>query len=288
MSKSELSIVILNYNTKDLLYNCLVSLKKVEKEVDFEVIVSDNGSQDGSTQMVKSKFPRVVLVENNKNLGFAKGNNAVKGHVKGDFVLFLNSDTVMLEGTLKESLRYIKENKDVGAVSCKTVLPDGTLDRDARRSFPTPWIAFTHFSYLDRLIPHSPLFSKYWYGYKSANETHEIDVLQGAFCLVRKKILDDVGWFNEEYFLDGEDIDLSWKIHEKGWKIIYYPKVSIIHVKKGTKKKLKNKVSIAAGVDAMEIFYTNRLWNRYPLILNIFMILMIRLMKLVRVVRNMI
>ncbi|HEX6977285.1 MAG TPA: glycosyltransferase family 2 protein [Patescibacteria group bacterium] len=289
MSKSgkiDLSIIILNFNTKELLQDCLLSLKKVEKKANFEVIVSDNGSEDGSVEMIKKDFPQVVLVENKKNLGFAAGNNAAKSAAKGEFVLFLNSDTVVPEGTIGKSLEYIKEDLSVGAVSCKTVLPSGELDRDARRSFPTPWVAFTHFSHLDRIFPKSHIFSKYWYGYIPANVTHDIDVLQGAFCLTRKKILDDIGWFDEDYFLDGEDVDLCWRIKEKGFRIVYYPDVSILHVKKGTKKKVKSRKNVAAGVDAMEIFYRKRLWSRYPLIINLKMIAFIKFMKVIRIIRS--
>ncbi len=286
MSEVDLSIVILNFNTKELLHDCLVSLKKVDGEANFEVIVSDNGSEDGSQGMIKKDFPHVVLVENNKNLGFAAGNNAAKSAAKGEFVLFLNSDTVVPEGTIKKSLEYIRREPNIGAVSCKTVLPNGQLDHDARRSFPTPWVAFTHFSHLDRVFPKSHLFSKYWYGYIPDYVTHDIDVLQGAFCLTRKKILDDIGWFDEDYFLDGEDVDLCWRIKEKGFRIVYYPEVSILHVKKGTKRKIKSRKNVVAGVDAMEIFYRKRLWKRYPLIINLKMIAFIKFMKLIRIIKS--
>lgn len=277
----KLSIIILNYNTKDLLVNCLSSLVRVKKEVSFEVIIADNGSIDDSIPMVKGRFPWVKVVENKANLGFAAGNNRARKVVTGDYVLFLNSDTEMNEATLKETMRYMDENKDVGAMTCKLLLPNGGLDRDARRSFPTPWVAFTHFSFLDRIFSKSMLFSKYWYGFISPDVEHEVDVIEGAFFLVRKDVLDSVDWFDEDYFLDAEDIDLSWKIKEKGWKIIYYPKVSIVHIKKATKKKVSGRF-IGRGVEAMEIFYRKRLWSRYPFLINILVIIGIRVVKILR------
>lgn len=279
--KTDLSIVILNHNTKELLGNCLQSLKKVADEIAFEVIVADNGSEDGSQELVREKYPWVRLIENGGNLGFAKGNNQARGHCTGNYVLFLNSDTVMHKGTLGESTAYMEGNPAVGALTVKTVLPSGKLDKDARRSFPTPWVAVTHFSGFDRLFPKSRLFARYWYGYMSPDAVHEVDVLQGAYFLIRKKVLDAVGWFSEEYFLDGEDIDLSWKIKATGAKVVYYPKVSITHIKKATKRKVKN-VFTSQGVEAMIIFYKKFMWKRYPAILNWMVLSGIYFLRVVR------
>jgi GT2 family glycosyltransferase len=276
-----LSIIILNYNTKELLLNCLKSIDSVKDDLKFKTIVCDNGSTDGSLDAVRNDFPEVTIIENKDNIGYAAGNNRAKSVVSSEFVLFLNSDTEVSNGTLDFTVNYLKENEKVGAVTCKTILPNGELDRDARRSFPTPWVALTHFCFLDRIFPTSKLLSQYWYGYKNPNESHEVDVLQGAFFLTRKSILDEVGWFSEEYFLDGEDIDLSWKIKEKGYKIMYLSQVSILHVKKASKN--KNKMySVSSGLNSMEIFYRKYLWRRYPLVLNLLVMLGIRGMKVLR------
>ncbi|OGM08291.1 hypothetical protein A2W13_02470 [Candidatus Woesebacteria bacterium RBG_16_36_11] len=294
----KLSIIILNYNTRDLLNECLLSLKKVVNEVDFEIIVSDNGSTDGSLEMLKQDFPDILVIENQSNLGFAAGNNRVKSYVKGEYVLFLNSDTLMHANTLRESIKYLEEHQDVGAMTCKMKLPGGELDKDARRSFITPWIGLVHlFLKLDRIFPESKYFARYWYGFISPDIEHEVDVLQGAFLLTRKKVLDSIDWFDEDYFIDGEDIDLCWRIKEKGWKIIYYPKVTIIHIKGASKGKiessLKEKVPLKerlkyrmAGVDSMEIFYRKRLWKKYPLILNLIVLVGIKFMKALRFIKT--
>lgn len=291
----EISIIILSFNTKGLLRNCLNSLKKVRNEIPFEVIVADNGSLDGSLEMVERQFPWVIALDNKDNIGFARGNNAARKVARGKYILFLNSDTIVYEGTLKASVEFLKEHPDVGAMTCKLVMANGQLDKDARRSFPTPWVSLTHLVLkLDKFFPKSRLFAKYWYGYIDEDEIHEVDALQGAFFLAPKKVLDAVKWFSEDYFLDGEDIDLCWKIRAKDYKIYYYPKVSILHLKGASKGKnvtTKKKVPLAsrlkfrmASVNSMEIFYKKFLWKRYPLALNLVVLLGIKGMKVVRFV----
>lgn len=277
----KLSIIILNFNTIELTKNCLLSLTKVKNEIDFEIIVVDNGSNekiDESDFKLISKACQLTLIKNSENLGFAGGNNSARKVAKGEYILFLNSDTEVYKNTLKETVNYLEIHKDAGAITCKTVLPSGKLDKDARRSFPTPWVALTHFSGLDKVFPSSKLFSRYWYGYKSPDEIQEVQALQGAFFMTRKKTLDEVDWFSEDYFLDGEDIDLSYKIHEKGEKIIYYPNVSILHIKKASKKK-RSLRSVMAGMNSMEIFYKKYFWEKYPLIINFIVIGGIYIMK---------
>ena len=202
--KVELSIVVLSYNTTDLLKDCLDSLEKVKDEVNFEVIVVDNDSTDGSPEMIKNNYSYVHLIQKNKNVGFAAGNNSARNVVNGEYVLLLNSDTIVEKNTLRETLKYLKGARDIGALTCKLVLPNGDLDKDARRSFITPWVGLTHLVLkLDRLFPKSKTFSQYWYGYESPDKIHEVDVIQGAYFLTRKKVLDEVSWFDEDYFLDG-------------------------------------------------------------------------------------
>jgi GT2 family glycosyltransferase len=293
--KPDLSVIILNHNTKLLLTDCLNSLKKVSGEVDLETIVVDNGSTDGSPEKVKKEFPLVKLIESGENLGFAKGNNLSRNVCRGEYILFLNSDSLLKKGVLKKTVEYMRRNSDVGALTCKLVLPSGKLDKDARRSFPTPWISFSHLVLpLDKIFPKSRFFAGYWYGYISEDQVHEVDVIQGAFFLTRKMILDKVGWFDEDYFLDGEDIDLCWKIKDTGMKIVYYPEVSIIHLKgasKGKTAEFKKNVRLGqrikfrlAGVDSMELFYKKHFWKRYPLLVNVIVVLGINLVKILRIV----
>lgn len=281
----KLSVVIVSFNTKDILADCLDSLYKQRKELPFEVIVSDNASSDGTQKMVKTIYPWVKLIENGENLGFAKGNNAARKVCKAKIILFLNSDTIVPRDTLIKAYEQIIKDKKIGALTCKTILPSGVLDPDARRSFPTPWVAFSHFSGLDRLFPTSALFSRYWYGYVSSEVEQEVEVIQGAFFMTPKQVLDEIDWFDESYFLDGEDIDLCWKIKKVGYKIKYFPDFTILHLKKASKKKAGNKSNVVSGVKSMELFYRKQMWQQYPMIVNYLVIIGIAMLKLIRSIK---
>lgn len=296
MTKPDLSVIILSYNTKNVLNNCLTSLNKIRSEAKFEVIVVDNGSADGSPEMVTKRFNWVKLLETGKNLGFSAGNNYARKVAKGKYILFLNSDTVVYPRSIAKPLEYMEGNVDVGALTVKLVLPDGKLDKDTRRAFITPWNAFAHlYMRADLVFPKSKLFGQYWYGYIDEDTVHEVDVIQGAYFLTRKSVLDKVGWFDEDYFLDGEDIDLCWRIKKvEGKKIIYWPKVKVLHIKGASKGKSKAKKNVPfqqrlkykmTGVNSMELFYRKHLWKKYPLAWNYFMLTGIKLMKLLRYIQ---
>jgi len=281
--KMTLSIIVSTFNIRDLLRDCLNSLEKAKPAMGkagytFEVIVSDNGSDD-TDEMMKKYFPKMKY-RRNGNIGFAAGNNIVRNLCAGEYILMLNADTTVDENTLPESLNYMEKHKDVGAMTCRIVMTDGMLDRDARRSFPTPWIAFTHMSKLDRLFPTSKLFARYWVGYLSPDQESEADVIEGAFCLIPKKLMDKIDWYDEDYFLNGEDIDLCWKIWKEGYKIMYVPHIKISHYKgaaKGKEQKPGVKVNVdlatkrkvlIAGADAMKIFYTKHYKKKYPAVMT--------------------
>lgn len=278
MMKPKLTIIILSYNTKEILLNCLKSLEKVKNEVPCEVIVSDNASNDGSPEMVSKLFPEVKLITG-PNISFSNGNNRARDIVNGEYVLFLNSDTLVHKNTLKKTIEYYDSDKDIGALTCKLILANGNLDKDVRRRFPTPWISF------NRLFLKNG--RKYWYLDVPENQIHEVDAIQGAFLLTKKKILDKIGWFDEKFVFDGEDLDLCFQIKKMGYKIIYFGEASIIHLKKATRNKisdinLKRKME---GVNSMEYFYRKNLWNKYPLIFNYFVLLGIKFLKLIRFIQ---
>ncbi len=276
MNKYKLSIIILNHNTKDLLFDCLKSLERVKNELNFEVIVSDNASTDGSVDVIKNNFKSAKIITG-PNISFSNGNNRARKIAQGRYVLFLNSDTLVHKNTLKKCVEYLENYKDVGALTCKLVLPDGQLDKDARRRFPTPWIAF------NRLFLGNG--GKYWYEDISPDKTHEVDAIEGAFFLTRKNILDKVNWLDEKFIFDGEDLDLSYQIKKVGYKIIYYPEISITHIKKASKKSYSGITRKMQGISSMEYFYRKNLWNNYPLAFNHFVLLGIKLLKLVRYIQ---
>lgn len=276
--KTKLTIIILNYNTKELLSDCLKSVRANIDEVLMEVIVSDNSSTDGSQEMIKKDFPWVKFISG-PNISFSNGNNRARAIVKSKYVLFLNSDTILHKNTLKKTIEYFDSDRKIGALGCKLVLSDGDLDKDARRRFPTPWVSF------NRLFLNNG--KKYWYEEISPNKIQEVDAIQGAFFLTKKKILDEVGWFDENFIFDGEDLDLCFQIKKAGYKIIYFGEVSITHLKKATKNKLSN-INLKRkmeGVDSMEYFYRKNLWNNYPLLFNYFILLGIKFLKLIRYIQ---
>jgi GT2 family glycosyltransferase len=272
----ELSIIIVNYNTKDFLRDCLVSVQKtVSTSLKYEVIVVDNDSTDESAEMVKKEFPNVSLVEN-ENEGFAKANNRGVKKSKGEYVLFLNPDTVVHEKTIEGMLAFMGEHQDAGAVTCKLVMKNGQIDYASHRGFPTPWNSFCYFSGISKHFPKVKFLSGYTGSWQNFDTVHEIDALAGAFMLVQRKAGEEVGWWDEDYFFNGEDLDFCFRLKEKGWKIYYVPQYSILHYNgvSGGTKKTSSEISTAtketkrriqkARFDAMRIFYKKHYRDKYP------------------------
>ncbi len=277
----DLSIVIVSYNTRDLLINCLESIYKNSGNLNLEIIVVDNASSDGTVSSIKNyisstKIDNSKLIENKKNLGFSKANNIGVKQSKGKYVLFLNPDTVIYENTLEGMVRFMESNKDAGAATCKVLMPSEEIDDASHRGFPTPWNAFTHFSGLSKFFGKTKLFGGYNLGYMDLSKTHEIDALAGAFMMVRRKAGEEVGWWDEDYFFYGEDLDFCYLLKQKGWKIYYVPEYSILHYKgvSGGIKKISEKLTSAdsdtrkkateARFNAMRIFYKKHYEKTYP------------------------
>lgn len=256
----DLSIVILSYNTKALTRECLMSLSASRLGAyTMEVIVCDNGSTDRSAAMIKQEFPNVIVIENGKNLGFAAGNNPGIKRARGRFVLLLNSDTEVPKNTLRTMIRFMDDNPAAGAATSKVVLQDGSLDWACHRGLPTPWVAFTYISKLEKLFPRTRLFGEYHQGYKDLSTTHEVDCITGAFFLVRREVIKNVGLLDEDYFMYGEDIDWCYRIRTSGWGIMYNPTVSVLHKKKQSgrlNRDMKRKVTT-------EVFFHKYNWLFY-------------------------
>lgn len=207
------------------------------KNVDGEVYVVDNNSIDGSNEMVKSKFPEVILIENKQNVGFSKANNQAIKIAKGEYVLLLNPDTVVEEDTFEKVVHFMDEHPDAGGLGVKMIDGKGNFLPESKRGLPTPGVAFYKIFGLSRIFPKSKKFGKYHLGYLDKNETHEIEILSGAFMLMRKTAIDKVGMLDESFFMYGEDIDLSWRIIKGGFKNYYFPGTRIIHYKGESTKK---------------------------------------------------
>ena len=227
--KFDISVVIVNYNVKAFLEQCLMALERVKHNLKIETYVIDNASVDGSQAMVKKKFPHVHLIENHKNLGFGRANNQALKLVKGKYILILNPDTLIQEDTLLVLKEFLDTNENAGAAGCRLINPDGSFQIASRRSFPTPWVAFTKIVGLSKIFPKSKLFGQYNVTYFNPDTLNEVDVLSGSLMMVRKLVLDKIGYFDEDYFMYGEDIDLCYRIKQSGWKIFYVPKTKAIH-----------------------------------------------------------
>lgn len=266
----DLSIIILNYNTCELLENLLFSVRNAKKvHIKVETVVVDNASRDGSTAMARKNFPEVKLITNKDNLGYSKGNNKGIKIATGKYLLFLNSDTKLSKNSLEEMINFININPQLVAASCKLVLPNGKIDSACHRGFPTPWAAFTYFIGLEKLFPHSPFFSQYHQGWKDLNSGHEVDAISGAFFMVKNNIINDLGGFDEQYFMYGEDLDLCFRIKKAGYHIGFNPKVEVIHFKKQSGRKKTGKEEIRKKAkqnfyDTMKIFYDKHYRDQYP------------------------
>ncbi len=278
-----LSIIIISYNTKELLKKCLDSVLQFfsSSVLQSEIFVVDNASTDGSVEMVEKEFPQSKLIASKENLGFAKANNLALKKDAVEYILFLNPDTIVPPKTIPAMLKFMDENKDIGIATCKVELANGNLDWDCHRGFPTPWASLTRFLGFYKLFPKSKFFNQYYMGYLQMKKIHKIDSCCGAFLLTRKQVLNKIGWWDEDYFFYGEDIDLCFRAKKAGWKIVYNPIVKIIHykgaasgIKKSTQKITKatresREKALRASVNAMKIFYDKNLKGQYPTVINI-------------------
>ena len=241
----ELSVVIVNYNVKHFLEQCLISAKKALEGIEGEIIVVDNNSVDGSVNLINKKFSDVVLIANKKNTGFSVANNQGIKIARGNNILLLNPDTVIQEDTLRKCLEFFDKNEDAGALGVKMYDGNGRFLPESKRGLPTPSVAFYKIFGLASLFPNSKTFGKYHLGYLSENESHKVDVLSGAFMMIRKKVLNEVGLLDETFFMYGEDIDLSYRIKKGGYENYYFSKTNIIHYKgESTKKSSVNYVFV--------------------------------------------
>jgi hypothetical protein len=241
------------------------------------VIVSDNGSTDGTISSVTEQFPFVKLLDNRENIGFAAGNNRALRLARGKYILLLNSDTLVLSKTLPEMLSFMDSRPNAGAATARVELPDGSLDLACHRGFPSPWNALCYFLGLEKIFPEVRIFSGYHQTYRDFNKPHEVDAISGAFFLVRRQVLEKVGFLDERFFMYAEDLDWCLRIKQAGFKIYYNPHAKIIHFKKQSGRK-----KTAAGQEdrqetrtirvrstghfysTMRLFYDKHYKDKYP------------------------
>ena len=248
----KLSIIIVNYNVKYFLEQCLESVFLAAKNINVEVFVVDNNSSDNSPEYLKSKFKNIKLIENRENVGFSKANNQAIALALGKYILLLNPDTVIGEDSLTNVCRFMDENPQAGAVGVKMIDGYGRFLPESKRGFPSPWNSFCKITGLSKLFPCSKRFGGYHLKYLNKNAIHQVDILAGAFMMIRKEAIEKTGYLDESFFMYGEDIDLSYRITCSGYTNYYLPE-TIIHYKgESTKKDFRY---VRYFYEAMLIFF---------------------------------
>ncbi len=248
-----ISIIIVNYKVPYCLQELLRSLRQTELYDRSEVIIVDNASGDNSREIITSEFLEVKWIQLKSNIGFGKACNVGVHHASGRFLLFLNPDTVISSNALSQAVRFMENNPETGLMGPKILNPDGTLQLSCRRSFPTPLVAFYYFSGLSRLFPKSKRFGRYNLTYMDENETAQVDAISGSFMFMKLELFREIGGFDERFFMYGEDIDLCFRIRQKGYQIWYHPQIQIIHLKgkSSAKRQIRSRIYF---YDAMIIF----------------------------------
>ncbi len=259
--KVEISIIIVNYNVKYFIEQCLYSVFNALKNTKAEVFVVDNNSVDGSVALIKNKFPQVKLIENHVNSGFSVANNQAIKLATGKYVLLLNPDTIVQEDTFEKVIAFMNQHPEAGGLGIKMVDGKGNFLPESKRGLPTPAVAFYKIFGLAKLFPNSQKFGQYHLTFLDKNKNHTVDILSGAFMLMRKEVLDKIGLLDETFFMYGEDVDLSYRITQAGYKNYYFADSSIIHYKgESTKKSSVNYVLVF--YKAMAIFARKHFSNK--------------------------
>lgn len=274
------SIIIVNFNTREVVSKCLESLfTNYAAEFatsKFKVIIVDNASHDDSVAEIKRLFPKVKLIENQENVGFARANNQGIEVAQSSFVLLLNPDTVVPKNVITQVVDYMEGHKQVGVATARLELTDGQLDDASHRGFPTPWRALTHFSGIGKLFPHSTWLNGYHLGYQNLEKAHEIDACVGAFMCIRRTVGVQLNWLDEQYFWYGEDLDFCYRVKQAGYQVVFIPTAAVLHhkgVASGIKKhsqqfsKADRETKLRATrarFEVMRIFYRKFYAHKYP------------------------
>ena len=263
----QLSVIILNYNVRYFLEQCVASVQEALSNIDGEIIVVDNNSLDDSCEMMKTHFPNVKLIENTTNLGFPKGNNIGVAHAKGDYICILNPDTVVAEDTFEKVLAFAEKQKNIGIVGCKLIDGTGNFLPECKRGVPTPFVALTKIFGLYKLFPKTALFNRYYAQHLSENETGKVGILVGAFMIMKRNLYQEIGGFDENCFMYSDDIDLSYMALKKGKSNYYFHETTVIHYK--GESTIKDGLYMKRFREAMQFFYRKHF--RSSIIFDVFM-----------------
>lgn len=264
LSPVDLTVVIVSYNVKYHLEQCLYSVQAASRGLTVETWVVDNASTDGSYRYLRERFPGVRFIQNEENVGFSRANNQAIRQSAGRYVLLLNPDTLVAEDTLIESVRFLDAHPQAGACGVRMLNPDGSFAPESRRGLPTPFTSFCKMSGLGSLFPNSRTFGRYYMRYLDVEKPNPIEVISGAFFMVRRSALDAVGLLDEDFFMYGEDIDLSYRLLEGGWQNWYLPH-PILHYKGESTVKSSFRY-VHVFYNAMLIFFNKHYRRRYRLL----------------------
>ena len=261
-----LSVIIVNYNVKYYLEQCLESVRRASEGLQVEVFVVDNLSTDGSVAYLRERFPEVTFIENRENVGFSRANNQAIRQSKGKYVLLLNPDTIVGEDTFVRTISFMEAHPEAGGAGVYMLNTDGTFAPESRRGLPTPFVAFCKMSGLAALFPKSRLFGRYYMRYLNENEANEMEVISGAYMMLRREALDKVGLLDEDFFMYGEDIDLSFRILQGGYKNYFVP-ARILHYKGESTKKSSYRY-VYVFYQAMRLFFRKH-YGHYSFIVSL-------------------
>ena len=253
----ELSVIIVSFNVRDLLRQCLFSVKLASESIDYEIFVIDNNSEDGSVDMIMSEFPEVKLITNTVNCGFSTANNQAIKKSQGRFVLLLNPDTVVEKDTFSKCIDFMNIHTDAGAIGIRMLNGEGRFLPESKRAFPTPGIAFSKTFGLSFLFPKSPLLNKYYLPQIDILETSLTEVISGAYMFIRREALEKSGLFDDDFFMYGEDIDLSYRLQQTQYNNYYFPLASIVHFKGKSTSRVGYK-DILHFYDSMRIYVSKQ------------------------------
>lgn len=258
----DVSIIIVNWNTRDILRDCLKSVYEQTKSVSFEVIVVDNASTDGSVEMVKNDFPQVSLVENSENKGFAAANNQGMAIAKGRYVLLLNSDTVVLDNAIAKTVLFADDYPEAAVVGCRVLNPDKTLQPTCFM-FPSLLNMILSSTYLYKLFPRSQFFGRERMSWWDRGDIREVDVVTGCYMLVQKKAIDQIGMMDETFFMYAEEMDWCWRFKSAGWKVMYTPDAQIIHLGGQSSQQVKPQMIMQLRGSILLFFSKHKNWSIY-------------------------
>ena len=264
----DLSISIVNYNNIGCLRKCLDSIYSPDSKASFEVTVVDNGSSDDSVQVVREAFPQVNIIANSENRGFVKANNQGIRISRGRYLLSLNNDTVIDNGTLDGLVAFMDEHPEAGACGPKVLNQDGTLQHQCKRSFPTISSSLFYFLRLHRLFPRNRLFGRYLMTHWDGDEAAEVDSVSGCCMIVRREVIDNVGILDENFIMYGDDLDWCYRIKQAGWKVYYVPDVQIVHLGGQSSRRLPGKC-VLLFFRAMAVFYRKHYAQRHNCVTNL-------------------